>query len=115
MGQGTSSSSSTSLAGSGGGAPAGLATVPVGSLAAGDIVLIRQQVHTAYGAMDSGVLRAVAASQRSNYVSAQQTNLGGELPGGRAGPWRGHHHTPPTLPLPLVLRLPQDGPTVASS
>jgi hypothetical protein len=57
-----------------------LPTVRTEALAPGDIVLIRQPLVTAFGTIDAGVLRGVAASQRGNYFSAQQQKV--------AGTWR---------------------------
>lgn len=43
----------------------------------GDVILIRQEVDTALGSLDPGLVRSLAATQRGGYFSAQQQRLAG--------------------------------------
>lgn len=73
----TSSTTAHSTVGST--APAGaarkLSSVFVGDLNSGDVILVARTASTAMGALDAGLVRAMAASTRGNSYSVQQQHL----------------------------------------
>jgi len=76
MGQGQSGSTSSSSAVSSSRRHGPI--VHVSCLASGDIILLRRPVATAIGSLDAGLVRAMVASQRGGYFSAQQQRLSSE-------------------------------------